>query len=43
MNKIFYYDDETENLFAEEDAEETTLEELIEEAYELANDDICYV
>jgi hypothetical protein len=43
MNKIFYYDNVTENLFAEEDAEETCLEELIEEAYELPDDDISYV
>ena len=43
MNRIFYYDDVTQNLFAEEDAEETFLEELVDELYGLADDDISYV
>ena len=43
MNKLFYYDDESENLLKEEDAEETSVEEVIDEVFELDDDDISYV
>lgn len=43
MVKIFYYDDDTENLFAEEDAAETTLDEAMDELFNLADDDTSYV
>lgn len=43
MVRIFYYDDETENLFAEEDAAETTLDEAVDELFNLAGDDTSYV
>lgn len=43
INKLFYYDDESENLLNEEDAEETTLEEVLDEVFELPDDNISYV
>ena len=43
MIKIFYYDDDTENLLTEDDAEETTLEEAIDEVFNLPDDDTSYV
>ena len=43
MIKIFYYDDDTENLLTEDDAEETTLEEAVDELFNLADDDVSYV
>ena len=43
MNKIFYYDDESENLLKEEDAEDTSIEEVIDEVFELDDDDISYI
>ena len=43
MTVIFYYDDDTENLLTQEDAEETTPEEAIDELFNLADDDVSYV
>ncbi len=42
-NKIFYYDDESENLLEEADAEETSLEEVTDEVFNLDDDDVSYV
>ena len=43
MEKIFYYDDESENLLEEEDAEKTTYEEVEDELFNLEDDDTSYV
>lgn len=43
VSKIFYYDDESENLLDELDAEETTLDEVLDEVFELSDDDVSYV
>lgn len=43
MIKLFYYDDESQNLLSESDAEETTLDEAIDEAFNLADDDKSFV
>lgn len=43
MVKIFYYNYESENLLEESDAEETSLEEFIEEVYELDDDNTSFV
>jgi hypothetical protein len=43
MNKIFYYDDESQNLLDETDAAETTPDELLDEVFELEDDNISYV
>lgn len=43
MVKIFYYDDESENLLEESDAEEAPLEEFIEEVYELNDDNTSFI
>jgi hypothetical protein len=42
-NKIFYYYDASQNLLEETDAEETTLDEVLDEVFELEDDDISYV
>lgn len=41
--KIFYYEDEFENLLEEQDAQQSSIEELIDYLYNLENDDISYV
>jgi hypothetical protein len=43
VSKLFYYDDESENLLDEEDAEETTINEVLDEVFELNDDDISYI
>lgn len=43
MLKIFYYDQESENLLEESDAEEASVEEFIEELYELNDDNTSYI
>ena len=43
MIELFYYDDVTENLFAEEDAEFTTFDEVIDELFHLNDDNSSYV
>lgn len=43
MVKIFYYDDETENLLEESDAGATDLDEAIDELFNLADDDVSYI
>jgi hypothetical protein len=41
--RMYYYDDETENLLEEEDAEETTYEQWLEELFHLNDDDESYI
>ena len=43
VHKIFYYDDESENLLEEADAEETSVEQVLDEVFNLDDDNISYV